>query len=137
MSAPFAAKERVLCYHGPLIYEAKVLEVKHFDGTDGPSGQPGWGFYVHYKGWKQKCVHALFAHASGGSALRRVRRLRAPRAPPSVRRVLRLRRCALRLLFAARSVYCITPFPCSPVLNSSTDASRAPGGTNGSTRAAC
>jgi hypothetical protein len=72
MSAPFAAKERVLCYHGPLIYEAKVLEVKHFEGTDGPSGQPGWGFYVHYKGWKQKCVHGLFAHASGGSALRRV-----------------------------------------------------------------
>jgi hypothetical protein len=107
MSAPFAAKERVLCYHGPLIYEAKVLEVKHFDGTDGPSGQPGWGFYVHYKGWKQKCVHGLFAHASGGSALRRVL--------GSVRRVLRLRRCTM---FAAHSVYCIPPLLRSPTLKS-------------------
>jgi hypothetical protein len=29
MSALFSAKERVMCYHGPLSYEAKVLEVRH------------------------------------------------------------------------------------------------------------
>ncbi|KAF4622537.1 hypothetical protein D9613_009180 [Agrocybe pediades] len=42
----FASQERVLCYHGPLIYEAKVLKTK----TDA-EGLPQ--YLVHYKGWKQ------------------------------------------------------------------------------------
>jgi mortality factor 4-like protein 1 len=55
MAAPYAPKERVLCYHGPLIYEAKVLDVKQYTEPDeSPVGQAGWAFYVHYKGWKQK-----------------------------------------------------------------------------------
>ncbi|EPS45020.1 hypothetical protein H072_979 [Dactylellina haptotyla CBS 200.50] len=39
--------ERVLCFHGPLLYEAKVLEIKN-------PGEPGasYSYKVHYKGWK-------------------------------------------------------------------------------------
>ncbi|KAH9475353.1 Chromatin modification-related protein EAF3 [Psilocybe cubensis] len=51
----FNAQERVLCYHGPLIYEAKVLKTKTFDAAS-PSpttGVAGPHYLVHYKGWKQ------------------------------------------------------------------------------------
>ncbi|KAF9447084.1 MRG-domain-containing protein [Macrolepiota fuliginosa MF-IS2] len=50
----FDVNERVLCYHGPLIYEAKVTKppVQH-DETTAPSGVPGPYYFVHYKGWKQ------------------------------------------------------------------------------------
>ncbi|KAF3914417.1 hypothetical protein ABW21_db0208386 [Orbilia brochopaga] len=39
--------ERVLCFHGPLLYEAKVLEIKN-------ATEPGasYSYKVHYKGWK-------------------------------------------------------------------------------------
>ena len=38
----FTVNERVLCYHGPLIYEAKVLKRHHHcDETTTPSGQDG------------------------------------------------------------------------------------------------
>ncbi|KAI7882510.1 MRG-domain-containing protein [Lichtheimia hyalospora FSU 10163] len=37
--------EKVLCYHGPLIYEAKIVRVESKD--DRPM------YFVHYKGWKQ------------------------------------------------------------------------------------
>jgi len=49
----FSGNERVLCYHGPLIYEAKVLKVHYHDETTTPSGQVGPHYFVHYKGWKQ------------------------------------------------------------------------------------
>ena len=49
----FTVNERVLCYHGPLIYEAKVLKSHHHDETTTPSGQVGAHYFVHYKGWKQ------------------------------------------------------------------------------------
>ena len=49
----FAANERVLCYHGPLIYEAKVLKVQNADETTTVSGAVGPHYFVHYKGWKQ------------------------------------------------------------------------------------
>lgn len=38
--------EKVLCFHGELLYEAKILEVKHEHGT-GP-----YSYRIHYKGWK-------------------------------------------------------------------------------------
>ena len=47
MDVNFAVNERVLCYHGPLIYEAKILKIKTWDEMRGPD------FFVHYKGWKQ------------------------------------------------------------------------------------
>jgi len=53
----YEMNERVLCYHGPLIYEAKVLKppVVHTEETAPPSG-PGPYYFVHYKGWKQTYV---------------------------------------------------------------------------------
>jgi len=49
----FNEDEKVLCFHGPLIYEAKILkgelwENKEIEKDNGPH------YYVHYKGWKQK-----------------------------------------------------------------------------------
>jgi len=52
----FTVNERVLCYHGPLIYEAKVLKSHNHDETTTPSGQVGPHYFVHYKGWKQTYV---------------------------------------------------------------------------------
>lgn len=48
----FNEDEKVLCFHGPLIYEAKILkgelwENKQIEKDNGPH------YYVHYKGWKQ------------------------------------------------------------------------------------
>ncbi|XP_022209878.2 nuA4 complex subunit EAF3 homolog [Drosophila obscura] len=41
----FADGERVLCFHGPLIYEAKVLKTK-------PDATPV-EYYIHYAGWSK------------------------------------------------------------------------------------
>ncbi|EIW52852.1 MRG-domain-containing protein [Trametes versicolor FP-101664 SS1] len=49
----FTVNERVLCYHGPLIYEAKVLKTETWDASNTQSGVVGPHYYVHYKGWKQ------------------------------------------------------------------------------------
>ena len=48
--------ERVLRYHGPLIYEAKVLKCKTWDETSTKLDTVGPHHLVHYKGWKQTCV---------------------------------------------------------------------------------
>ena len=57
-SAPltFVVNERVLCYHGPLVYEAKVLKTTIFDETTTLTGVMGPHYFVHYKGWKQTWV---------------------------------------------------------------------------------
>jgi len=49
----FVPNERVLCYHGPLIYEAKVMKVKVFDDNNNVVSAAGPHYLVHYKGWKQ------------------------------------------------------------------------------------
>ncbi|CZT17257.1 related to dosage compensation regulatory complex/histone acetyltransferase complex, subunit MSL-3/MRG15/EAF3, and related CHROMO domain-containing proteins [Ramularia collo-cygni] len=41
--------ERVLCFHGELLYEAKVLDSKMKDPND---KKEGYVYRVHYKGWK-------------------------------------------------------------------------------------
>jgi hypothetical protein len=57
MSTPsFATNERVLCYHGPLIYEAKVLKCEVWDETNTKLDSVGAHYLVHYKGWKQTYV---------------------------------------------------------------------------------
>src|SRR5579863_7108505 len=57
MSTPsFSVNERVLCYHGPLIYEAKVLKCEVWDETNTKLDTVGPHHFVHYKGWKQTCV---------------------------------------------------------------------------------
>jgi mortality factor 4-like protein 1 len=50
---PYVVGEHCLCYHGPLIYEVKVLKVQYFELSGSPSGIPGPHYFVHYKGWKQ------------------------------------------------------------------------------------
>ncbi|KAH9946573.1 MRG-domain-containing protein [Amylocystis lapponica] len=49
----FAQGERVLCYHGPLVYEAKILKIENWDESTTKLGSIGPHFFVHYKGWKQ------------------------------------------------------------------------------------
>ncbi|KAI9513477.1 MRG-domain-containing protein [Russula earlei] len=49
----FVVNERVLCYHGPLIYEAKVLKCEVWDETNTKLDTVGPHYFVHYKGWKQ------------------------------------------------------------------------------------
>ncbi|KAG1447992.1 hypothetical protein G6F46_008952 [Rhizopus delemar] len=46
----FEINEKVLCYHGPLIYEAKVMD-RNWMNED-PELQ-GPYYFVHYKGWKR------------------------------------------------------------------------------------
>jgi mortality factor 4-like protein 1 len=68
MSAPtttFTQNERVLCYHGPLVYEAKILRLENWDETTTKLGSVGPHFFVHYKGWKQTQVTSLMSFCSG------------------------------------------------------------------------
>ncbi|OJI98505.1 hypothetical protein ASPVEDRAFT_464484 [Aspergillus versicolor CBS 583.65] len=41
--------ERVLCFHHEILYEAKILELRHTDPDDRKSP---YEYLVHYKGWK-------------------------------------------------------------------------------------
>ncbi|KAK2004277.1 MRG-domain-containing protein [Colletotrichum falcatum] len=43
---PFTKDEKVLCFHGEMLYEAKILDVQPAD-----SGE-GFQYRIHYKGWK-------------------------------------------------------------------------------------
>ncbi|KAJ7580209.1 MRG-domain-containing protein [Mycena floridula] len=49
----FAVGEKCLCYHGPLIYEAKVIKSQHMNEETSKTGYVGIHYLVHYKGWKQ------------------------------------------------------------------------------------
>ncbi|KAJ7076036.1 MRG-domain-containing protein [Mycena belliarum] len=44
--------EVVLCYHGPLIYVAKILKTQSVDDKHTITGKEGTHYFVHYKGWK-------------------------------------------------------------------------------------
>lgn len=44
--------ERTLCYHGPLIYEAKIQKAEIWTDPKEHDGQLGPHYLVHYKGWK-------------------------------------------------------------------------------------
>ncbi|KAJ0350061.1 hypothetical protein COL26b_006956 [Colletotrichum chrysophilum] len=43
---PFAKDEKVLCFHGEMLYEAKILDIQTAE-----SGE-GFQYRIHYKGWK-------------------------------------------------------------------------------------
>ncbi|KAK2021842.1 MRG-domain-containing protein [Colletotrichum zoysiae] len=43
---PFIKDEKVLCFHGEMLYEAKILDIQPAD-----SGE-GYQYRIHYKGWK-------------------------------------------------------------------------------------
>ncbi|CAG8552981.1 7036_t:CDS:2 [Diversispora eburnea] len=45
----FKENERILCYHGPMIYEAKILQ---YDKHHPKTGLAGPHYLIHYKGWK-------------------------------------------------------------------------------------
>lgn len=49
-SGPMYQKdEKALCFHGDLMYEAKVVDTKIKDPNDKAGG---YMYRVHYKGWK-------------------------------------------------------------------------------------
>lgn len=54
----FQKEERVLCYHGPMLYEAKVLKAEVWTEDDNPD-EAGAHYFVHYRGWKTTCVGPL------------------------------------------------------------------------------
>ncbi len=45
----FNDNEKVYCYHGPLLYEAKVLKSR----KDSKGGSGDWQYWVHYQGWNK------------------------------------------------------------------------------------
>ena len=45
MQPKFSSDEKVLCYHGPLLYEAKILKNKKEGGS--------YMYFVHYQGWNR------------------------------------------------------------------------------------
>ncbi|KAI1816427.1 MRG-domain-containing protein [Poronia punctata] len=45
---PYSKDEKVLCFHGDLMYEAKIMEVKIEPGKKAEDAQ----YRIHYKGWK-------------------------------------------------------------------------------------
>ncbi|KAF5337296.1 hypothetical protein D9611_002976 [Ephemerocybe angulata] len=72
----YVLNERVLCYHGPLMYEAKVLKVQNMEEPSQLTGKTGMHYFVHYKGWKQtwdEWVHAsrLLKHDDKGLELQK------------------------------------------------------------------
>src|ERR1700759_5538884 len=53
MAFLFDINERVLCYHGPMLYDAKILKREEVSEAPHPAtGQVGPHYFVHYKGWK-------------------------------------------------------------------------------------
>ena len=51
----YQVNEKVLCYHGPVLYEAKVLkaEVRTVEKCGDLTERVPF-YFVHYKGWKAK-----------------------------------------------------------------------------------
>ena len=52
----YSRDEKALCFHGELLYEAKVLDIRPVDAND---KQSGYHYKVHYKGWKNTYVMLL------------------------------------------------------------------------------
>ncbi|WVQ81183.1 hypothetical protein IAT38_003305 [Cryptococcus sp. DSM 104549] len=49
----FMNDEYVLAYHGPLLYEARVILAEVWDESNTLLGTVGPHYFIHYKGWKQ------------------------------------------------------------------------------------
>ncbi|CAI2172914.1 15259_t:CDS:2 [Funneliformis geosporum] len=48
----YQQNEKILCYHGPMIYEAKILDFEYFENKHPKSNLTGPHYLIHYKGWK-------------------------------------------------------------------------------------
>jgi hypothetical protein len=61
MQPKFTADEKVLCYHGPLLYEAKILKSKKEAGN--------YSYFVHYqvtlKSNAKTANHVVLDHRAG------------------------------------------------------------------------
>lgn len=53
----YAKDEKPLCFHGELLYEAKILDIRKQDPKDKSSP---YEYRVHYKGWKNTYVKFHF-----------------------------------------------------------------------------
>ncbi|ORY33051.1 chromatin modification-related protein EAF3 [Naematelia encephala] len=49
----FMTDEYVLAYHGPLLYEARILLAENWTESTTLLGSTGPHYFIHYKGWKQ------------------------------------------------------------------------------------
>ncbi|EJT51710.1 hypothetical protein A1Q1_07122 [Trichosporon asahii var. asahii CBS 2479] len=49
----FTTDEYVLAYHGPLLYEARILLAENWNESNTLLGTTGPHYFIHYKGWKQ------------------------------------------------------------------------------------
>ena len=56
MTTSYTVGEKALCYHGPMIYECKILRKTDAQDPHPYTGEVGPHYYVHYKGWKASCV---------------------------------------------------------------------------------
>lgn len=52
----YGKDEKVLCFHGDILYEAKILDLRHTDEDDDRSP---YEYLVHYKGWKATYVFSF------------------------------------------------------------------------------
>ena len=52
MAFQYEINEHVLCYHGPLLYDAKILKREEAVEPHPATGNTGPHYFVHYKGWK-------------------------------------------------------------------------------------
>lgn len=46
----YSVDEKVYCYHGDILYEAKIIDTRRSDPDDKKSPLQ---YLVHYKGWKK------------------------------------------------------------------------------------
>ncbi|KAL7421050.1 Esa1p-associated factor [Cryptotrichosporon argae] len=53
MANNFTTDEYVLAYHGPLLYEARILLAENWNESNTLLGSTGPHYFIHYKGWKQ------------------------------------------------------------------------------------
>lgn len=56
--------ERVFCFHHEILYEAKIIDLRHIDEDDRKSP---FEYLVHYKGWKNTYVFFSLPGSSGFS----------------------------------------------------------------------
>jgi mortality factor 4-like protein 1 len=52
MAFQYEINERVLCFHGPALYDAKILKREESEEPHPSTGNVGPHYFVHYKGWK-------------------------------------------------------------------------------------